>query len=170
MKKITRYLVLSAVFLFIMFGIFGCTKSSSSTPTTLASPANTTPSTSMSIGSSSPTFSATAGYSGGTLTVTATSSGSSTVYSVVLHITASATGTYTLGAANTGWVNVTSGSNTTAYYTDASHTGTVVLTTLNIGSSHLATGTFSFTANETTPAPGAATISVSSGSFANLTW
>ena len=58
---------------------------------------------------------------------------------------------------------------TTTWSTDATHTGTIMLSTYN-ASGKTATGTFSFTANEVSPSAGAGTISITSGSFANVTW
>lgn len=166
MKKITKNLFVFSAIALLIAGSIGCSKSSGNNSSSSTNPTGgSTPSFSATINGSSTTLGATANYNASNaLTIIATGTGSSPDV-IVLNVTATATGSYTLNTTNSGVLNV--GSTGIKYSTDATHTGTVNLTTLTTtGStgSRVAAGTFNFTASQVSPS-GSGTATVTSGSF-----
>ncbi|HTB32935.1 MAG TPA: DUF6252 family protein, partial [Bacteroidia bacterium] len=87
-----------------------------------------------------------------------------TTIQLVLKLSGSGGGTYTLGDPSTSFY-ATVGANLANYSTSSGYTGQAVVTQ---GSNGLYSGTFYFSAVETSPTAGGNSISVSGGSFSNM--
>jgi len=91
---------------------------------------------------------------------------------IKLCVTAKQYGTFTLASnksPNYGSLMIVDHADT-LYYTDNTHLGYVQLTNFNTASgSHVASGSFKFIGNETSPVVGGG-IDSASGSFSNLSW
>ena len=165
MKKTIFQFVAMAV-LAITFA--SCTKKttspSSSTTTTTTNPATF----SATINGTPMTFTGTATYSAAFPLITFKGTSGSHVLQIADLTLTQGTAT-TLGDYNSFQSYATYTDGTTTWGTDASHTGTITLTTYN-ATGKTATGTFSFVANEVSPTAGASTLNVTSGAFANVTW
>jgi hypothetical protein len=118
----------------------------------------------------------TASLSSGRFTITGVlPAQNSSLQEVVLYTNLGATGTVTLNGASTTAGNTgmygsgPSTSNLTQYWTDASNTGTMTITTFD-ATNKVMSGTFSFTAVQFYPNPAPGTVTVTSGTFSNLKW
>jgi hypothetical protein len=145
----------------LMMTMNSCTKKST-TPTT-TTPTSTTPSFSASMGGTSTTFTGTASSGANYLTITGTGSN----YTINIYdATPIATGTVSLGSNAGSYAAVKTGSNQ-LWETDATHTGTLTITTYNT-STNIVTGSFSFTAG---PVSNTTTnLAVTAGAFANISF
>jgi hypothetical protein len=161
-----------AVIGILPFTVFSC-KKSSSTPSTPSTNTNTNTSNatfSATINGTAMTFTGTATYtsSAGWLTI----KGSNSSYVIqIINLVPAVNSPVTLASYQnfSSYGTITAAGGSEVWQTDANNTGTMNLTVYNT-TSNTTSGTFSFKGNEVSPTSGASTISVTSGSFANLTW
>ena len=150
-----------AAIIFFMFGIQSC-KKKYVTPVITATL------------NGSYAFSAdvTATYAYGQIRLIATQTGSP-IKDIEIDVTAASTGTYSLNSANginTGlYIEGPNTSNLIKYETDASHTGSVTFTKMDL-TKQLMSGTFSYNALEFSPTVGTASVVITNGSFTNVPW
>jgi hypothetical protein len=147
-----------AAVVMLLLSFASCTKKSTTTP------ANTTPSFSATVSGTALTFTGSATPGSNYFTIT----GIGTNYTIKMYIPSPAsTGTFTLASiSNGGYASVATGAGS-LWETDASHTGSITITTYNT-SSNIVSGTFSFTA---APLSGSSSnVTVTSGSFANISF
>lgn len=115
------------------------------------------------VGGSSLSFSASFTNTNGLIVMSGTSS--STTVQLYMKLAGSAGGTYTLGDPSTNFY-ATAGYNLANYSTSGTnYIGQAVVTQ---GSNGLYSGTFYFSATETSPTAGGNSVSVTSGTFSNM--
>jgi hypothetical protein len=161
-----QYVLVSA---FVVTLLFSCSKSNSSTPAGPTGP----PTFTATVNKQSRTFTVlSVKYNGSLFTMNLASDGKPDTVLVNLNVTATQYGTFTLASnksPNFGSLMIVDHADT-LYYTDNTHLGYVQLTSFNTTSgSHVASGSFKFTCNETSPIAGGG-IDSASGTFSNLTW
>jgi hypothetical protein len=147
--KVLICILLSAI---ILLGGTSCNKNNSSTQTNATMTA--------SVNGSPITFSVILSNSNGYTSVQGTSSN----YTLTLVMKTMAAGIYTLGDQSTGYYATVSDNFGYSYSTNAASNGQITLTQAGPKFN----GTFYFTATETSPSPGGATVTVTSGSCSNI--
>jgi hypothetical protein len=170
MQTNNKAIVIAVITLASAFVIQSCTKKNTTTVTT----------TNMTATVNGKSFSGIASASmsnGGLLFAAVQTGGTPATKEFNLYTKVNATGTYNMnvntgqtGAGNTGvYAEGASAGTLTDYWTDSTHTGTIVITKYDVSAKKVS-GTFSFNAIQFYPQTGTGTVNVTNGSFTDVSW